>query len=71
MQTLIDTATSTFETTTGITLSSVVDFLTTQLTLIIGTGLGVLQNLMPWIVALIAISAVVYFAYRALHFFRH
>jgi len=71
MDTLINTATTTFETTTGITLASVVDFLKDQILLVVGTGLGVLQALLPWIIALIAISAVVYFVYRGLQFFRH
>lgn len=71
MQTIIDNATSTFNTTTGFELSSVVDFMSSQIALVIGTGLGVLQSLLPWIVALVAIGAVVYLLYRAFRFFRH
>jgi len=71
MQGIIDTATSTFASTTGFTLASVVDFMSDQITLVIGMGLGVLQNLLPWILALIAIGAVVYLLFRAFHFFRH
>jgi len=71
MDTIIGTATSTFNTTTGFELQTVVDFLKDQILLIVGTGLGVLQELMPWIVALAAIGAVVYMLYRAFKFFRH
>jgi len=71
MDTLIGNATTTFAATTGITLDSVVDFLTTQIVLVIGTGLAVLQALLPWIVALAAIGAVVYLLFRAFRFFRH
>jgi len=71
MQTIINSATSTFNTTTGFTLDSVVDFMTDQITLVIGSGLGLLQNLMPWIVALALISGVVWFLFRAFKFFRH
>lgn len=38
--------------------------------LVIGTGLGVLESLMPWIVALVAISVVVGLLYRAFRYFR-
>lgn len=71
MQTIIDTASSTFTTTTGFSLSSVVDFMTDMIVLVIGTGLGILQALLPWIVALVAIGAIVWFLFRAFKFFRH
>jgi len=71
MQTIINSATSTFATTTGFTLASVVDFMTDLLTLTIGTGLGVLEQLWPVILAIIAIGAVVGLIWRAISFFRH
>lgn len=71
MQGIINTATSTFATTTGFTLASVVEFMTDMIVLVIGTGLGILQSLLPWIVALVAIGAVVWFLFRAFKFFRH
>jgi len=71
MDTIISTATSSFLTTTGFSLDSVVDFMADQITLVIGSGLGLLQELMPWIVALALISGAVYFLYRAFSFFRH
>jgi len=71
MQTIINSATSTFATTTGFTLASLVDFMTDLLTLTIGTGLGVLEQLWPVILAIIAIGAVVGLIWRAISFFRH
>jgi len=71
MQTIIDTASTTFQTTTGFTLSSVVDFMADLIKLVIGTGLAVLDNLLPWILALVAIGAVVWLLYRAFRFFKH
>jgi len=70
MDTIISNATSTFNTTTGFELSAVVDWMSSLLLLILGSGLGLLQALMPWIVALALISGVVYFLYRAFAFFR-
>jgi len=49
----------------------VVDWMADLLKLVIGSGLGVLDALMGWIIALVVISAIVYFLYRAFHFFRH
>jgi len=71
MDAIITSASTTFNTTTGFSLSSVVDFMTDMITLVIGTGLGVLQALLPWIVALVAIGAVVWFLFRAFRFFKH
>lgn len=71
MDTIIGTATTTFLATTGFSLDSVVDFMTDQITLVIGSGLGLLQALIPWIVALALIGGAVYFLYRAFSFFRH
>ena len=69
---LISTATSTFEGTTGFDVSSVVVWAGDNLIkLFIGSGLAVLYELRGWIVALVIIGAIVYFAYRAFRFFRH
>jgi len=71
MDSLINTATSTFETTTGFTYADVVTWMGDLLKLVLGSGLGLLSELMGWIIALVVISAIVYFLYRAFHFFRH
>lgn len=72
MQGIINTATSSFETTTGFSFADVVTWVGDNLIkLFIGSGVGVLDALKYWIVALVVIGAIVYFAYRAFRFFRH
>lgn len=72
MDTLISNATSSFQTTTGFDISAVVTWMADNLIKVfIGSGLAVLYELRYWIVALIVIGAVVYFAFRAFRFFRH
>lgn len=71
MQSLIDTATSTFNTTTGFTVSSVVDYAGGLVKLGIGTGLGVLQNLWPWILALVGIAVIVGLIRAVFRYFNH
>jgi len=71
MDGIITNATSTFLATTGFELSSDVDFMTDQILLVVGSGLGVLEYLLPWIVGIAVISAIVYFLFRAFSFFRH
>jgi len=68
---IIATATSTFNTTTGFELSAVIAWMKTQLLLVLGTGLAVLQALIPYILALAVVAAIVYFLYKAFRFFRH
>ena len=69
---LVGAATSTFQTTTGFTLDSTLSWAVTYFyDLFIGSGLAVLYELRGWIVAIIMIAAVVYFAYRLFQFFRH
>lgn len=71
MDGLINTATTTFETTTGFSLASVIDWMGDNLAkLFLGMGLGVLDGLKVWIVALIAITAIIYFAFRFIRFYR-
>jgi len=71
MDGIVTTATAEFASTTGFSVSSVVDWMGDLLKLVLGTGLGVLQALIPWIIALTAIGAIVYFLYRAFRFFKH
>jgi len=72
MDTLITTASSGFATTTGFSVASVVTWTGDNLIkLFIGSGLAVLYELRYWIVALVIIGAIVYFAYRAFRFFKH
>lgn len=72
MQGIINSATSTFATTTGFSFADVVTWVGDNLIkLFIGSGIGLLDSLKGWIVALVVISAIVFFAYRAFRFFRH
>jgi len=69
---LITSATAGFATTTGFSVASVVTWTGDNLIkLFIGSGLAVLYELRYWIVALVIIGAIVYFAYRAFRFFKH
>lgn len=68
---LVTNASDGFASTTGFTVASVVQWTGDNLiTLFIGSGLAVLYELRYWIVALVIISVIVYFAYRAFRFFR-
>ena len=72
LQDTIDAANTGFLAAVGINIADVVSWAGTNLYLLfIGSGLAVLYNLRYWIVALVIISAIVYFAFRAFRFFRH
>lgn len=71
MDAIITTASSTFTTAVGFNWANVVAWMKDLLLLVIGSGLGLLETLLPFIIALITISAIVYFLYRAFRFFRH
>jgi threonine/homoserine/homoserine lactone efflux protein len=69
---LITNASNGFSSTTGFSVASVVEWTGDNLiTLFIGSGLAVLYELRYWIVALVIIAGIVYFAYRAFRFFRN
>jgi len=69
---LITTAQAGFNSTTGFQIADVVTWSGDNLLkLFIGSGLAVLYGLRYWIVALIVIGAIVYFAYRGMRFFKH
>jgi hypothetical protein len=69
---LISTASEGFASTTGFSISSVVTWAGDNLLkLFIGSGLAVLYELRYWIVALVVLGAIVYFAYRGFRFFKH
>ena len=72
MDTLITNATSSFNNTIGFTPASAVTWVGTNLIKpIIGGGLDLLYELRYWIIALVVLSAFVYFAYRAFRFYKH
>ena len=71
MDQLITDASTGFSSTTGFAVADVVAWTGDNLIkLFLGSGLAVLYNLRYWIVALVIMSVIIYFAYRAFRFFR-
>ncbi len=69
---LIDTADSGFTNTTGFSMAAGVGFASDNvIKLFIGSAMSVLYYLRYWILALIIISSIIYFSFRAMVFFRH
>ncbi len=69
---LIDMATSTYQTTTGISMADATTWTSDNLLkLFLGSGIATLYVLRYWIVALMIFAAVVYFSFRALGFFKY
>lgn len=72
MDQLISNASSTFNTTVGFSPSDAVTWTGTNLIKpFIGGGLDLLYELRYWIIALVVLSAIIYFAYRAFRFYKH
>lgn len=71
MDTIITNASTTFTSAVGFNWADVTAFMKSLLLLVVGSGLGLLETLLPYIIALITIGAIVYFLYRAFRFFRH
>ena len=72
LQQVVDNATTTFDQTTDPPLGDYLDWSATNFyDLFLGSGLAVLFYLRGWIVAILMIGALVYFAYRMFLFFRH
>jgi len=69
MQDLINTATTSFLTTTGFDVSEVITYMIGLLQQGIGLGLGVLQQTWPVLLAIGAILGVVFIARKAWAFF--
>lgn len=71
-ESVVDGATTTFAGTTGMSLDDTLAWAVANFyDLFLGSGLALLYTLRGWIVAIIMISAVIYFAYRLYQFFRH
>jgi len=65
-------ASSTLATAFGFDIfSASITFMKTWALFILGAGLGVLNQLMPYIVGITVIAAIVYFLYRLFRFFKH
>ena len=71
MDALIASSSAGFTDAVGFSLGSAVEWMGENLALVfIGGGVSILYELRYWIVALIALAIVIYFAYRAFRFFR-
>lgn len=69
---MLASASASMEATTGFNIQGVVQWAGENLiALFIGSGLAVLLALSGWLVALLILGAIIYFAYRAFRFFRH
>jgi len=72
MDEIIANATSTFQQTTGFSLDSVITWASDHLfKVVLGSGLGLLDAMLSWIIAIVLIGAVVYFFKRMWGFFSH
>lgn len=72
MDSLISNASSTFTSTVGFSPADAVTWTGSNLLKpFIGGGIDLLYELRYWIIALVVLSAIVYFAYRAFRFYRH
>jgi len=71
MDTIISTASTTWNTTIGFSWGEVIDYMVDLGKLVAGTGLGLLQDLVPVLLVLAGISAVVGLVYAFFRFFRH
>jgi len=70
-QQMIGNASSTFTQSLGFGWQGVVGFMGGMLLNVIGSGMGVLMLILKYIIALLTIWWIVYFAYKAFRFFKH
>lgn len=68
---LIASSSAAFASAYGFPMTTVTAWSGTWFLDIIGSGLGVLVQLLPYIIGLAVIGAIVYFLYRAFRFFKH
>lgn len=66
LNTIINNATTSFMTATGFSLQSLIDWVGEIIVQILGMGLGLVKQLLPWILAIIVITVVVRLIYHAL-----
>ena len=69
MGTLITDATTLFNTTTGFNLTDLVAWVGNLLKMLLGAGLGLLQSIMPWIIALLIIYGIIHLVRKGFGFF--
>jgi len=66
MNALISSSTALFELTTGFSFNDLVDWAGSILLTILGMGLGVVNAILPWVIAIIVISVIVGLIYHGL-----
>jgi len=66
MDTLISSSTQLFESTTGFAFTDLVDWAGDILVTILGMGLGLVDAMLPWIIAIIVISVIIGLIYHGL-----
>lgn len=66
MDSLISTSTALFAATTGFSFDDLVDWAGDILLTILGMGLGVVNAILPWVIAIIVISVIVGLIYHGL-----
>jgi len=66
MDALIASSSATFLATTGFTFADLVDWAGDILLTILGMGLGLVDAMLPWVIAIIVISVIVGLIYRGL-----
>jgi len=66
MDSLISTSTALFEATTGFSFQDLIDWAGDILITILGMGLGLVDAMLPWIIAIIVISVIVGLIYHGL-----
>ena len=71
MDTLITNASTTLTNSVGYNWSDLISFMKGLFLLVFGTGLGVFESLLPYIIFLVIAGLVVYFVYRAFRIGRH
>lgn len=66
MDDLISSSTATFEATTGFSFDDLVQWAGDILMTILGMGLGLVDAILPWVIAIIVISVIVGLIYHGL-----
>jgi len=62
----IATSSALFEATTGFSFDDLIDWAGDQLIIILGMGLGLVNALLPWILALVVIGVIIRLIYHGL-----
>ena len=72
VSTIVDNATSSVKTTTGIGIDDLLAYIGTNFVLpIFGAGVGMFYDMRYWIIALVIFGALVFFGYRWFKFSHH